>query len=244
MLFYVLSAGFTLWMAVEAVRRGQAGTWLWIILMFGPIGAGVYFFAEYWGQGPGIAVGARRVRGEEVRQAALDARRLDTAGSWAQLASLLRARGDFVGAVDASQKAVERAPQDVDARYELGRALLGAGRPQEALEPLAAVALHDPGYDKGEVLMALSQAQEATGDRAGARTSLEHLAERSALPEVLYHLALLQSGLGDTPAAQASLQRIVDESQYAPDYMRRRLRPWVKRAQKGLILLSEGKPLL
>ena len=36
-----------IWMAVVAVRRGDASGWLWIILLFGPIGAAVYFFSEY-----------------------------------------------------------------------------------------------------------------------------------------------------------------------------------------------------
>ncbi|MEE8217862.1 MAG: PLDc N-terminal domain-containing protein, partial [Vicinamibacteria bacterium] len=43
----ILGVAFTIWMAVEAVRRGHASGWLWIILIFGPIGAAIYFFAEY-----------------------------------------------------------------------------------------------------------------------------------------------------------------------------------------------------
>ena len=245
MFFYLLSAGFTLWMAVEAVRRGHTN-WLWIILVFPPIGGAVYFFSEYWspGAGPVFRAGSRRPSGEEVRQAERDARRLDTASSWTHLAFVLRGRNDFKRALEAAEKAIERDPEDTDTRYELGCALLGVGRGSDAREPLSKVKEKDPGYDKGNVLLALSRAQEATGDREGARASLEQLAERSALPEILYHLATLQSGLGDPKAAQASLQRIVDESEYAPTYMRGTLRPWVRRAQKGLSLLGENKPLV
>jgi len=43
-LFFLLGTAFTIWMAVECVRRGQAGSWLWIILMFGPVGAAFYLW--------------------------------------------------------------------------------------------------------------------------------------------------------------------------------------------------------
>ena len=47
MVVYVLISAFVIWMAVEAVRRGDASRWLWIILVFGPTGAAVCFFSEY-----------------------------------------------------------------------------------------------------------------------------------------------------------------------------------------------------
>lgn len=49
MMAYVLGTAFTLWMAVECVRRGQASPWLFVILVFPAIGAAVYFFAEVLG---------------------------------------------------------------------------------------------------------------------------------------------------------------------------------------------------
>ena len=48
---YLLASAFTIWMAVEAVRRGDARSWLWIILVFGPMGAAIYFITEYVGAG-------------------------------------------------------------------------------------------------------------------------------------------------------------------------------------------------
>jgi hypothetical protein len=244
MILYALGAAFTLWMAVEAVRRGDAGGWLWIILMFPPIGGAIYFFTEYLGQAqPAFRFRARKVTGEEVRQAALDARRLDTGVSWAQYASLLRARGDFKGAVLAAQLAVERTPEDPDALHELGRALLGVGRAAEAEGPLKIVCSKDPSYYMGDALLARAQAQEQAGKPATARAALEQLAERSARPEVLYHLARLQAGLGDRDAARASLHRIVDEAEFAPAYMKGTLGPFVRRARKGLSLLEGDKPL-
>jgi hypothetical protein len=53
---------------------------------------------------------------------------------------------------------------------------------------------------------------------------------------------VLQAGLGDASAARSTLQRILDESEFAPEYMRGAIRPWVKRVRRGLALMDEGKP--
>lgn len=111
---------FTVWMAVEAVRRGQTQSWLWIVLFFGPIGAAVYFFSEVMPIRVGGSWGGRKVTVQEERRALSDVKRLDSAAAWATYAGVLRARGQFVKATDAGQQAVRRDPNSADARYELG----------------------------------------------------------------------------------------------------------------------------
>ncbi|HEX9203956.1 MAG TPA: hypothetical protein VF964_08335, partial [Vicinamibacteria bacterium] len=119
--FYLLLSAFTVWMAVEAVRRGQAGSWLWIILFFGPLGAAVFFFSEYlehpwrWG-----AAAGRKVTADEVRRAQADAKRLDTAATWGHLASLLRVRKEFPKAAEAAEKALTRDPKSRDGPLRAG----------------------------------------------------------------------------------------------------------------------------
>jgi hypothetical protein len=237
---YLLATGFTLWMAVEAVRSGHASRWLWIILVFGPLGAAVYFFSEYLGAGAltRITFRPRTVTAADLRHAEVEVKRLDTAATWSDYASLLRARKDFGKAAEAAQRAVDRNPKDVDARYELGLALLGAGRFADATPALQAVVDRDRSYDTDYALLALSRAQHGTGDLAGARASLEELAERRARPEILYDLAVVQGLLADGPAAARSLQRIVDEAELVPPYLQREVRPWVKKARKALAKLS------
>jgi len=237
---YLLATGFTLWMAVEAVRRGHASRWLWIILLFGPLGAAVYFFSEYVNGG---AIGRntfrpRKVTAADVRRAEVDVRRLDNSATWAEYASLLRARNDFAKAAEAAQRAVDRNPNDVNARYELGLALLGAARHAEAVPVLQAVVERDRSYDSDDALFALSRAQQGAGDLPAARASLEELSERRARPEILYDLAVVQGLLADRPAAARSLQRIIDEAELVPPYLQRDVRPWVRKARSALSKLS------
>src|SRR5260370_20238661 len=41
----LLQLGFTVWMMVDAYKRSVEPFWYWVILLFQPIGAWVYFFA-------------------------------------------------------------------------------------------------------------------------------------------------------------------------------------------------------
>lgn len=236
--FYVVSllgSGFTIWMAVEAIRRGQAGSWLWIILMFGPVGAAVFFFSEYttW-PGRRFAFERRKVSAQELRQAEVEVRRLDSAPAWFHYASLLRARADYGRAVEAGRKALERNGSSLEARYELGRALLGAGQFKEAAETLEAVVAVDRTHDKDEALYALAQARVAAGEREAARPLLAEVESRSSRPAVLYDRAVLEAQMGDRETAARCLRRILDEAEYVPPYLAREVKPWVKKARQGL----------
>jgi hypothetical protein len=230
---YILLTGFTLWMAVEAVRRGDAGRWLWIILLFGPMGAAVYFFGEYLAGAPlgRTSFRLRKVTKADLKTAEVEVRRLDNAPSWTEYASLLRASKDVKRAAEAARRAVERDPGSLDAQYELGLALLMAGRFAEAREALEVVIQRDRQFDSDDALFALARAQVGAREYTAARASLEELTQRRARPEILYELAGVQAGLKDRAAALRTLQRIVDEAVLVPAYLQRNVRPWVKRAR-------------
>jgi hypothetical protein len=239
---YLLITAFTLTMAVHCVKTGRAGSWLWIILVFGPIGSAVYFFSEFL-EDPWFGrarSGPRKPTSREAQRGEAEARRLDTAGAWASAAHMFRQRSEFTRAVGAARNALARKPQDVEARFELGMALLGDHHAAEAAQELAQVVEKDPGYANGDALWALSQARQQTGDLPGARASLEKLTERSARAEVLYELALVQGRLGDREAARQNLHRIIDEAAIVPDYLQRQIKPWVRKAEKGLQKLDEA----
>src|SRR6516165_6655382 len=43
--FYLFQLAFTIWMAVDVYRGGAEQFWIWIIIIFQPLGPWVYFFA-------------------------------------------------------------------------------------------------------------------------------------------------------------------------------------------------------
>ena len=233
---FVLGSAFTIWMAVEAVRRGQASGWLWIILLFGPVGAAVYFFSEYidrpltaWTGGQGRNVSAR-----ELRLAEAEVHRLDNAVTWLGYASALRARKQYSQAVEAARNAVERDASSPDAHYELAQALIAAGRGAEALGSLQQVIATDRSFDSEAALFALGKIHLASGDLETAREELEEVAGRSSRPEYLYELAVVFGKLGCREDAARVLHRIISEAELVPPYLKRSVKPWVSKSRQAL----------
>jgi hypothetical protein len=232
----LLGYAFTIWMAVESVRRGQAGGWLWIILLFGPIGAAIYFFSEFLDR-PLFSrhrSHGRHVSAADLRFAEAEVHRLDNAASWLAYASALRARKQYPRAVEAGRKAVERDASGVDAQYELAQALIAAGRGPEAVEPLQRVLATNRSFDSEAALFALGRIQRTSGNLEAARTALEEVASRSSRPEFLYELAITLAQSGRRDEAARVLQRIISEAELVPHYLKRSVRPWVRKSRQGL----------
>jgi tetratricopeptide (TPR) repeat protein len=233
---FILGSAFTIWMAVEVVRRGQASGWLWVILVFGPVGAAVYFFSEYldqplfgWSGSHG-----RKVSAGDLRVAEAEVHRLDNAATWLGYASALRARKQYPRAVEAAQKAVERDASSVDAQYELAQALSAAGRGAEAVAPLQRVIATNRSFDSEAALFALGKIHLASGDLDGARAALEEVESRSSRPEYLYELAIALAQLGRRDEAARVLQRLINEAELVPPYLKRSVKPWVRKSRQGL----------
>ena len=234
---YVLGTLITVWMAVDAVRRGRAQYWLWIMIVFNPLGAVIYFFAEYLDGSPLMRWTGQhlpKVTAADLRRAEADVHRLDNTATWLAYATALRARKEHHKAVEAAQKAVDRDPSNVDAQYELALALVDAKRPTEAIGPLERVVARNRSFDSEQALFLLGRAQLANNDTEGARRSLEEVGSRSFRPEYLYELAALQAQVGERELAARTLQRIIHESELVPAYLKSSVRPWVRKARGGL----------
>jgi tetratricopeptide (TPR) repeat protein len=236
MIFYILSA-FTVWMAVECVRRGQTNPWLWIILFIPTFGAAAYFFSEYVGFTALRLRPSHRASKRELEHARSEVRRLDNSESWTNYAQALRSRKQYREALEAAETAFAKDGASRRALYELGLARLGSERYPEAATALARLVEEDPGYDSGEARYALGVAYEKSGDKQSARRTLESLAKTTSLPKVLYRLASLQAEAGETARARETLERIIEESEYVPKYHRREVRPWVRKARRALATL-------
>jgi hypothetical protein len=234
-LIATLAIAFTVWMAVEAYRRDGLSRWFWVIVLLGPIGAAAYFFAELAGDLFGRPVFETRPATEaDLRAAEADVAQAENAFTWTAYAAALRGRRQLGQAIDAARKGLEHDPAHVEARYELGLALLEGGHHEEARPELEKVAATEPTLDSDRVLLFLGRAQQGCGDDEAARVSLETLAARSGSPEVLFECAVVQARLGDRAAAAEKLQRIITEAEEVPDYLEPNVRPWVRKAKQAL----------
>jgi tetratricopeptide (TPR) repeat protein len=112
---------------------------------------------------------------------------------------------EFGAAIDRSRYVLDMDSGYMPARRMLGAALLGAGRPEEAVEELAAAA--GSGGDDPISLAWLAHAKAHAGARDEAAAILTRL-ETAGGPYVPgYHLALAHVGLGNRDAAFKLLER-------------------------------------
>lgn len=124
-----------------------------------------------------------------------------TSAAWVRYAA-----GEFEGAIDRCRHVLEMDAGFTSARRILGAALLGAGKPHEAVAELAAAAGPD-GEDRISLAwLAHAKALAGLRDEAGAIVGrLESLAGSAYVPG--YHLALAYTGLGNHDKAFELLAR-------------------------------------
>src|SRR5712691_6268672 len=147
---------FTVWMAVEAIRRGQAGSWLWIILLFGPIGSAVYFFSEYW-RGPSIGLRFRFQRAKEAVTTFQDVlakdRWFDTGDALLALAKAQDAAGDSAAARTTFEELAEKTTRP-EVLYHLATLQVAAGEREAATVSLQRIideADYVPAYHRRKI---------------------------------------------------------------------------------------------
>lgn len=187
-----------LYFAVHAIRHGQNMSWLFVLFAFPGLGSVVYFAAVYWPE-------MRHSRGG------------------AQAKRVLTNLVDPNRALREARHAYEMVAT-VDNRLKLAAALLDTGDSAEALQLYTEAATgpfaHDPA-----LLSGMARAQFATGNPAGAVSSLETLfnarpeQRRQAMQSLLYARALAACGAAGTREAfEAALVQAGDaepKCQYA-----------------------------
>lgn len=118
----------------------------------------------------------RASRYPDAEQAARQAIATPTTDAYSALSNALRAQGKYQDALTAAQDALRLSANDANARHDLGAALLGLKRPQEALQ------IFDSLYNEGVLLPVLQMhrgaALEALGRNADARAIYDDAATR------------------------------------------------------------------
>lgn len=228
----VLVAIFAVWMLVDAIRRGD---WLWAILIFifPVLNPFLYYFLVYRQSPPDLrglelpGVGDRR-RIQELRDRI---QHLDKAHDHLALGDLLLEQGRIEEAEASYRAAIERDPEDPDARAHLGECLLRRGRPAEALPWLEQVAAGNPTHDFGNTLMALAETRTALGQPEAAIATWRQVLENHTHARARAQLAELLADQGQTHAARAEARTVVEEEAHTPVFQRRRDQIWIRRAR-------------
>ncbi len=235
MLFY-LDAFFSLWMLVDAARRGASYYWYPIILL--PFGEWAYFFMVKV-HDPTFEPIRRTLtrlttKSVTVEQLRLRLRQAPSFANRLMLAQALHDQGDHTGAVEHFEMALQLDATSLDARYGLASSQLGVGSIEEGVGNFRRVIDREPSFREYAACTELAQALIERGETELALAELEQLVAKSPRlnHRVLYAHYLAHDGQREQACEQ--LRVGLDEHGLAPRYNQRQNRAWARRAKSTL----------
>jgi|SRR5437867_3317762 len=215
------------------IRRRPDTYWLWIILIGGGLGALVYIAAEVV---PDLdllrgSIGAfsRRRRIRELEAIILDN---PSIGNQEELADLYLEEGKFGRARELYDKVISSSRSDsLDPFYRRALAALAMEDFSAALADLELVVAKDKKYDFHRAIGLLAYAHSRAGQPDRAAALFEDATSISTLSETYYHYASFLADQHRVAEARDWAGRILAKKPTMPRYLRRRERPWFRKAK-------------
>jgi hypothetical protein len=213
------------------VRRRPDTYWLWIILIGGGLGALAYIAIEVIPDA-GLLRSSFQVfpRRRHIKQ--LEAAIIDnpSIGNYEELGDLYLEDQKYPKARECYDRVIAARTDSADPFYRRALAALAMDDYPAAVSDLEEVVRRDPKYDyqRAAGLLAYSLGRTGTPDRG-----LEIFAgvtELSTLSETQYNYASLLAAQGRTAEAREWAERVLRKKATMPSYLRRRERPWFRKA--------------
>src|SRR5271155_161275 len=215
---------------VHFIRRRPDFFWIWVILIH-PIGALVYIVVEVLPDA-GLLRGSfqvfpRRRRIHELERIILDN---PSAGNYEELGLLYLDDGNFARARACYDKAISSRTDHADPFYRRGIAEVELGDFAAAVPALERAVAADPNYDFQRAKGLLAHAYAQTGRAERAEDLFRQATKISTSSETYYNYALFLQSQGRAEQAREWAQKILDKRPTMPGYLRRRERPWFRKA--------------
>lgn len=239
-ILFFLQTGFSLWLVIDAIRRGAAYYWYPIIMM--PFGEWVYFFTikihdpEFdWARELYTKLTTKKVTLEERRQ------RAEHSPSFAnkvELAQALHDAGAYGEAAEIFTEALKMPVESREALYGLALARSALGEYSQAIEHFTELIELDPSFRDYAAYSDLAHALAQDGRLDEAQELLDGLVIKSPrlAHRVIYAHYLTTGEKRDQ--AREQLEAGLREIAGAPKYVQRRNRAWSRRAKQMLQQLS------
>ena len=226
---------------VHFIRRRPDTYWLWIILFFGPLGALIYIVIEVV---PDFGLLRTSFQGfpRRKRIRILEATVLDNpaAGNYEELGDLYLDEGNFVRARECYDKAISSRADSLDAFYRRGIAEVQLADFAAAVPDLERVTAREPKYDSYRAAALLAHAYASTGAPEKADELFQYATNISTASETYYNYACFLSAQHRPAEAREWAERILAKKPTMPGYLRRRERPWFRKAAALLKRLRDA----
>jgi hypothetical protein len=216
---------------VHFIRRRPDTYWLFIIIFLGPLGAAVYIFMEVLPDAGLLRQSFDAFpRRKRIRQ--LEALVLENpaVGNYEELGDLYLEEGSFARARECYDRAIQSRADLPDAFYRRGIAKIELGDFVSAVPDLEHVVLRDRKYDSNRAAGLLAHAYANTGQADKADALFQEVTERSTLSETYYNYATFLASQRRYAEAREWIRKILSKKATMPNYLRRRERPWFRKA--------------
>ncbi len=223
---------------VHFIRRRPDGYWLWIIIFLGGLGALIYIAAEMIPDAgllrQEFKVFPRRRRIHELEVAIRDN---PSPGNYEELGELYLEEGNDSRARQCFDKSISARTDSPDPFYKRGIAEIGLGDFPAAITDLERVVTKDPKYDFHRAPALLAHAYANTGQPGKAEALFQEVTKISTSSETYYNYATFLASQNRIAEARQWAQHILDKKPTMPGYLRRRERPWFRKASALLLRL-------
>src|SRR5580698_8514328 len=228
----LLLQGFAI---VHFIRRRPDMYWFFIILFLGPLGALIYIFVEVIPDlgllRQSFKVFPRRKRISELETMVRDN---PSSGNYEELGDLYMDDGRLQSARAAFDKAIAARADTLDPFYRRGVCAIQLGDAAAALPDLERTVAKEPDYDFQRAAGLLAHAYALTGEKEKAEALFRRVTITSTLSETYLNFAELLASEGRNAEAREWAQKVLDKRNSMPGYLKRRERPWFRRANEML----------
>lgn len=213
------------------VRRRPETYWIWIILMFGGVGALIYIAIEVVPDA-GLLRGAFQVFPRRKRIKELEGLVLDnpSIGNYEELGDLYLDDLQFAKARQCFDRVLART-DSIDPFYRRALCEMALNDFAAAAADLEQVIARDPKYDYQRAAGLRAHALAKISQREKAGQLFEETLLTSTLSETQYNYACFLAAEGRDAEARELGERILRKKATMPEYIRRRERPWFRKAR-------------
>jgi hypothetical protein len=212
-------------------RRRPDTYWLWIIIIGGGLGAAAYILLEVVPDAgllrTSFQVFPRRRQIKQLQAAIIDN---PSVGNYEELGDLYLEDGQFARARECFDKVIASRPDTPDPFYRRALAELALDDAPAAVTDLEEVFDRDPKYDYQRAAGLLAHALGKTGQEERGLKLFADTLELSTLSETQYNYAALLAEQGKKAEAKEWAERVLRKKLTMPSYLRRRERPWFRKA--------------
>jgi hypothetical protein len=216
---------------VHFIRRRPDTYWIFIIVFLGPLGALIYIFVEVLPDFGLLRQSFKTFpRRKRIAQLLIEIHDNPSAGNWEELGDLYMDEGKLQPARDAFNKSIATRSDTPDCFYHRGVCAVLMGDAAASVPDLEMAVQRDPAHDFYRAVGLLAHACAQTGQKEKAEMYFRQAVERSTLSETYLNFADFLASQGRNAEAREWAKKVLDKRPTMPGYLRRRERPWFRRA--------------